>query len=486
MPRYRVYRDDDLERAVGEFVGWAAVMGGMGLSALIKVLRGKPSMYTPISPDDPTQEQPLDRLMKGLGKLDFSKAKMPKFNLGDGKPSVSWPEEDRPVLQSPEEAGLIPVVAQPTRQQRTYRIAVPQGDPNPQAGIEMVRTLLTSHPRLTFAVVAEHGATAWQVTDPLGDYREQIITDHIRTYAPRAQVTVTQGEDQEREYPFYRQLLLFGLTNEFAAPLPFVDLLKDRDPLRAITRRMDLLRDDLEERIVYALQVRVPTREGLFRAGQRLLGGTVKPSLGIYRPNENDPIAGLDQDLLNRKLAGPLFHCFLTVTVESLNNSRLDELVQVASDLNAYTLTGHNGVASVLGQAPLRKEVPSPADAAVPWLDSLLAAMVERGTREWREALMVLCPGEIAALWHLPDATFEGNRIAWAKPPVPAEVTGEQGDRVCLGDAESSRPLHPGLPGSGRPGRPPHDYRQDRRRQKHPHASSDPPGHRRRPRRGRD
>ncbi|MFC1959384.1 type IV secretory system conjugative DNA transfer family protein [Chloroflexota bacterium] len=438
MPRYRYVREDEFDRAVGEFIGWSIALTGLGLAALIKALRPKPSEYTPRSPDDPTQESTLDKLTRHFGTVDFSQAKLPQIEMSEEEgPTFIWNEEDRPKRLTVQEAGLVPVVEQPSLNVVTYRIAVPQIDADYQAGIELVRTLLTSYPRLTFTITAEKGATFWQIIDPVGRCREQIIFDHVKTYAPRAQIAVIEGEPlHDRQYPFYRQLHMFGMANEFAAPLPFVEMLKDRDPLKSISQRMDFLNEGLEERIVYALNVRVPTAEATFRATKRLMGGMIKPRIGIYRKREDDPLSGLNEEWLNRKLDGPLFHCFLSITVESLSNSRLNELGQIAADLSAFTLTGHNGIGSVEGQVRLHHEITSPAEAAVPWLDSLLAAMVEQNLTQWRDLLLVMCPGEIASFWHLPDTTFEGKNISWATPPIPPEVTGEAGDRVCLGDAE--------------------------------------------------
>lgn len=434
MPRQ--YDDEDFARAVTAFGAWTLALGGAGLSALLKALR-RPGEYKPVGPDDPTQEAPLDRFLKSRPTVDFSKAKLPKFSLSDGSPSVAWPEGDRPRLVAPGEGALTPAPEPtPLSAATAYRIAAPQAEPDYPAATQLVRALLASCPRLTFEIVAEGGGTAWQVVDPETQYPAAILVDGVKTYAPGAQVTpVPPGKARQRRTPFHRQLLLFGLTNEYAAPLPFLEMLKDRDPLRAVAGRLDLVQDENEERVVYALQARVVAHEALDRATRRLVGGTVKPTSRIYWQRKDDPLSGLDEKLLNAKLAGPLYHCFLSVTVESRREARLEELAQVARDVAAFTLAGHNGLAAA-NALTVRNKVTSAAEAAVPWLDALLAALLQAGNPAWRDLLLVLCPAEVAALWHLPDATFAAQRIAWAAPAAPAALTaGDMGERMCLGEA---------------------------------------------------
>jgi predicted secreted protein len=66
-----------------------------------------------------------------------------------------------------------------------------------------------------------------------------------------------------------------------------------------------------------------------------------------------------------------------------------------------------------------------------------LATWTTQPEAEWRNALLVVSPDELASLWHLPNELFTAPSIAWAGPTVPEEVTKTQGEQVTIGDAVS-------------------------------------------------
>ncbi len=447
--RRRYYTDDDA--AIADFVSWSVVLTGMGVAALIKALIPKPAAYTPAAPDDPTH---VSSLLERAPKVDWSRAKLPKVDLGSFKPKklgnlddlkaaaqdlkslkVSWEAEDRPQIVPRSEVKHAFSYPQIIDEPRAYRVYPARAPLEPTQTVHFLEAVLRGCPRLSFEIVADGKLTVWQVVDYEGRYPPQIIFDHLRTHFPGAQVEVADPNLlSPRQYPFYRHLLLFGLTNEFAAPLPFFGERKAGDHLPTLTRRMDYLDPNREERVLYQLLSLTASPEAGDRAGQRLLKGTVKPTSGIIQ-DKDDPLAGFDVRLLNAKLGSPLYHTFLAVTLESQDAKRLDELAQIAHDVLQVRLPQYNGI-TLVGSPNLKRAVEDEGAASIAWFETLLTAMVQAYQPEWRRLLSVLSPAEIATLWHVPDETYTGEKIAWAESPVPPAVVGVEGqdDRLLIGD----------------------------------------------------
>lgn len=255
--RRRYYADDDF--AIGEFLGWSMLLTGKGAVEILKWLT-RPGAYTPDTPDNPTQ---VSAFLQNAPHIDWTQAKLPKVDLGKFKPptkisgfgdlkkaaqdlknevNVSWSPEDRPQIiprsdvKRPFE--FPKVVGEP----RAFRIAAAKAPSDPEASTNLIRALMSATPRLTFEIVADGKETSWQIVDYEGQYPPQIIIDHIRTHHSGAKVEAVDGTVlPERQYPFYRQLLVFGLANEYAASLPFFSEMKGNDPIATLTRRMDFL-----------------------------------------------------------------------------------------------------------------------------------------------------------------------------------------------------------------------------------------------------
>lgn len=437
--RRRYYRDDDA--AIADFVAWSMILTGKGLMELVKFL-SRPGAYTPYSPDEPRQ---VSGLLERVPKIDWSQADLPKVDVGSLKRfkgvrslkdlknaaqslsddlksvQVSWSPGDRPQLIPRSEVAHPFLFPQLVGEPRAFRITPAKVEANPDASVQLIRDLVSSTPRLTFEILGNGNETLWQVTDYEGRYPPQMIIDHIRTHHPGAVVeAVDVTMLPARQYPFFRQLLVFGMTNEYAAPLPFWGDAKGSDPLATLTRRMDFLDPTLEERVQYQLFSLVYSQEAGDRAGKRLLHGTVKPTSGLIE-DKSDPRSGFDIELLNAKLGHPLYHTFVTVTVESQDEQRLDEIAQIAHDVMRVRLPRYNGM-RLVGSPSLKHQVESEEYASIAWFETLLTAMVKSYQPEWRRILSVLSPPEMATLWHLPDETYSGEKIVWETTAIPKEL----------------------------------------------------------------
>jgi len=435
MPR-RYYYDDT--QAADDFVAWSLILTTGALVELIKALRPRPAVYTPEAPDNPKQVQPLTQaignVFKQLKDTDWSKVKPPKVDLSDPlNPKASWSEDERPQVKTllPTSSFLFPrMVGTPV----SYVVYPSQVAKDAASHIHFMTTLLRDHPRLAFEIVGEPHATYWRITDLEGRYSPNVMVSNIKTYLSGASVVeVDPTEVKSRQYPYYRQLLTFGLTNEYPAPIPFLNDLTF-DPMKVIAQRLSHLDPTLEERMVYQMFVMTPSVEAQNRAGQRLREGMVKPTSGFY--TKDDPLSAFDRTLIDMKMAATLYHCFIGITIESRDEARLNELGIIARDLELVTTPRHNGI-TIAGSNALKRAVQNEAEDSVAWFEMLLSALVQTGNPNWRQLLAVLSPAEMATLWHLPDDSFTSSNIIWAGTDVPQEVmTPQSKHSVIIGDGK--------------------------------------------------
>ncbi|GIL13921.1 MAG: hypothetical protein BroJett038_26410 [Chloroflexota bacterium] len=320
-----------------------------------------------------------------------------------------------------------------------FTIYPPKGaKPDGFTGSKLLAALLATAPRLTFQISAGAEGIFWRVIDPRSHYKAAVITDHLNSHFPAAQIVVEQPDQQENAglpLPYYRQHMVFGLAQEFAVPLPFLDQLSRRDPLTTLSQRLALL--EAGDRVTYSVIVLVASPEAGKRALERFQAGYIQPATQVREQTQAEESRRFpfDEKLVTAKLSGPLYHAYLVVTLESSQPHRLEHLASVAGDIEQFHLVGHNGLRQRITLP--RQKIETPEQAQRTTFDEQLTIWVMEKSPLWRKSLVVLSPEELAALWHLPDESFTSSRIQWAGTPVPAELTGEADSRVCIGAAVS-------------------------------------------------
>ena len=317
---------------------------------------------------------------------------------------------------------------------RLYSIFPAQTAADFAAAGNLIQALAVVHAPLTFQIVASGERTVWRIVDPQGKAPPQAIITAVRSHYAQAVVVEDQSAEDGMidDTPVYRQQLFFGLANDYAAPIAFVEMLKNDDPLIALTRRMDFLASDQHERVTYSLLVLTASAEAQARAWERLKEGSIVPLASVPTAAKDDNLHGLEDRLLERKLSATLYHAFLVITLESAEQSRLAELAELAGDVARLGIAGHNHL--LLSKRSSMVNISGAFPPVVDISQSLFADLTDQ-TALWRQTLLVLTPAELASLWHLPDERFSAKRIAWAGIPVPDEVTSGGEDRVCLGQA---------------------------------------------------
>lgn len=315
----------------------------------------------------------------------------------------------------------------------TYAIDLPRSPVNLSAGVNLLRSLLEISSHLAFQIVADGQQIRWQVIDPHGAVSAEQVSAAVRSQYPSAVVDALPVVPplSSKTSTVYQQYHYFGLANEYPTPIATLDMLKTDDPLIPIAQRMDFLRPDLCERLIYSLLVITPSNLAKVRAKERLKEGSILPLSSVPTQREADNLHELDERLLNAKLAGNLYHAFLVVSIESDQQSRLAELADIVADVTRFAIPRHNHMARS-GESRIQQI--QPANSPLSNLSQdLFAGDILSPQAAWRPRLLVLQPSELAALWHLPDERFTAEKIEWAGRPIPAAVTKAGDDRVLLG-----------------------------------------------------
>ena len=299
----------------------------------------------------------------------------------------------------------------------TLTVLPAKGKYVPQTANALVGELLKLSDRLSLSVFATGGqGITWEVSAPSDATLLTQIAGDIRSHARNSEVFPTEAL-VSRTVPTWRQVLLFGTMNDYAAPLPFAEHLTDHDPLAILCQRMSDLQDG--EHIRYQVTITTATAEAKTRAFKRLQQGKIQPLAALWK-DENHPLAGFDEKLVTAKLEYPLYHCFVSVTVESPDQERLEILSQSVRDIEQFYLPGHNTLIQMSHTRAYQVVTPELADQ--PDVLRLLEAWKREHSTRWRDVLCVLSAPEIAALWHLPSEEFQAEAIAWAHGRVPDAV----------------------------------------------------------------
>ena len=421
--------DKNLGCLIGSLIGAVLAV----IVTIVKAFIPERDIYRPVAADNPQQVGRMQNLWVSTGQdsssfelpfVDLKRFTTPPEVLNENVLYVLTRSEPKVDFRFPH------LVGEPA----CYTITLPKA-PFAAAtlpSLVLIEKLSKVCQSLSYEIVADGQSIVWQVVDYEGRYRKSQMVETIKTNLQGAIVTVSDPRDiPEREYPFQRQIITFGLRNDYAAPLPFLADLETNDPLMMLTNKMNLLRPDLDERVKYQLLVFVASWEANDRSDKRLREGLVRPSSGIYP--EVDALSGFDKERMNTKLNGPHYHCFLAVTLESRDRRRMSDLSDIAQDVCQFELPRHNRV-ELKGTAPMRCAVESKDYDAHQWLGGILTGLVQANRDEWRQLLMVLSPKEMAALWHVPHDRFAASNIVWAAGNVPPEVLNDEPGRIILGE----------------------------------------------------
>ncbi len=373
-----------------------------------------------------------------------------------------------------------------------YVVTVPQNTIwQPQEAMAFIATLAGTTPASELNIIATSDAITWVIGDLFHKLSEEKLRQLVGVYYPGAEVTgVPYWYDLlgAIEYPFWRGYTFFGLTRpgvkeDGCHPLILAEEIKELDPVMVIAKLMDDLRPD--ERLVYKLllagsttfntrEVNYVLTQSAYEAGERPRRLPYKASFGDDLMNtfsearrlQRERVArypASEEKIIRAKISNPLWLGFVFLQMDTPEKERLELLEMMSTPVTWCSWPPFTTIQAM--DKPYRqpgvkvtnsKEIEA-HDAMVVLGQRLKIVDEARGKRGWfgggrrvkeAEAWMerigfMLYPPEIAALWHLPYAGFTARNIVWAGLPVPEELTGAAGERVCLGTAASQGKTFP-------------------------------------------
>lgn len=320
---------------------------------------------------------------------------------------------------------------------------------------------------LALRIVATVQGVQWQIIDLSQPPREtELISSIIRKVYPTADVRAGEMTYPTFTEPFYRLVDFYQPAGEFVLPITYARNLPKVDPLTLIVN--DLSKVEAGEQVsftVYLSKLDETLVKKILKdfeqlatlskftawdtfllfspAGWGMLaakGLSEKPSR--YPPEQAAVINGKFTDL-------PPVLCYVVFEVNSPHEERLKlfdiqpNLFQLSSDFQQIIRSDVPTSFQVMNQRH--------ADHTTT-IGQLLKLRTEdyKGIKPnaWKTIgkariqplndpkQCILCPGEIAALWHVPHQEFSASRIVWVKSKqvrVPDEVVSNR-DGVCLGD----------------------------------------------------
>lgn len=269
-----------------------------------------------------------------------------------------------------------------TNQLQVIKVTVPPTTKwQPNLAEQLMVSLFSFSKPIVLGIVAEPNKIYWylEVTDDVS----KTVTQTIYSHYPQAEITVnpkTSVHIDYRRYPFQ-----FAIP--FIVPLRSASDFGGLDPLTTFVSSVTHLNRD--ERIVYELYLTPPNQKCL-KLGNSLLkewaGGVGKITWKDWES----------------KLASPLKEARLAIKIKTHSVSRGDDL------------------------------------ASSFW--PALAPFVQEGGNELvkpnkKSFQLILCPGEVAALWHLPTDQIQTPGIVWAgaaAAPIPNQLI-HQDKGITLG-----------------------------------------------------
>lgn len=362
----------------------------------------------------------------GIGLMGF--AILRQLRTDRNRQHVHNPEEiphgTKEATDSPSEvsAKVLPAIV--------YAIRLPrQTQPNGETALQFVHQLAYSFPQLLLSIHADHEQITWQVIDATQGVQPYILEQLIRTSYPEAEIEVTLHESQDVSAPFYRYVCSYRQRNMFVAPLVYIDAFKAFDPLNALTQVMSGLQPG--ERITFVLAL-AGIAHPAYKHGERLITqSTIHPLQFLARGGVGDAAGKIlsrrdrtekyeyrDQKILEDKLRAKLYYAYLWVQVDAPERARIaDLLAMLDTEIDHFTRMPFNTL----------EWVERPLETYTHWIRTLTQEQAEHvltfyrqittgtlGKKRHAPPFLILEPREIAALWHLPSASFSAPRVSWA------------------------------------------------------------------------
>jgi hypothetical protein len=348
-----------------------------------------------------------------------------------------------------------------------YTIVLPKNTQwQAERALNLIEHLLQalSH-KVAFQIAAEHDKIEWHILDIGGHNSPSAIIQAIRAVVPEAEVVHTPYLSPNSQIPLARIALLTLQLNDFVFPLRSVLEFKNSDPLATIVNHLsnipegvrfthtlyvkELLptphREAAQKRITKAVLPNVQLSGGAANMAGQVIGTVIGE--GLNRAIRGNPrqarYEGGIQSLLEQRVTAERLCVVYDIQQIDISKDAMDRGVDIGGLVGAITgvtalVSDHNGPKPFpedFAEDHQILEVPTTTTEQATSPLGLIAAFEALSSKKI-ELAMVLSPGELTALWHLPHRGFTAPEVQWLKGvKAPPEIAKNQSG-VRIGDNE--------------------------------------------------
>lgn len=277
-----------------------------------------------------------------------------------------------------------------------------------------------------FQLLATEQGIAFRVV-PLEDGKVLALQQAIHAALPESEVSLSPYLTRTTDQPIHRLAVFWQQANIFPAPIRTAHMVKDFDPLIALTQAVSQL--EAGERVAFSVMVGDETLKAT-QAGRKLITQSdIHPLaytdvLGMFVA-ETRRLSGVDKvpkykpdhhRVMDEKLNHRLYHVAIVTEVEATREARVGELMEsVVKHVGQFENYPFNTLLPALDDT--LQDVFATGDEAN-FMDTAnlwLEALTDNDANLWSRYLMVLDTEELAALWHLPYQGFGEQVIDWVR-----------------------------------------------------------------------
>jgi hypothetical protein len=286
---------------------------------------------------------------------------------------------------------------------------------DPALAMRFVSAALLAGGKMVFQIAIEQGGVEWRLVDRGAGILPEAMHSLIRVFFPEISVSIAEAPCPTSPEPsFYRSVTPYQMAAHYPFPLRYVDSIAKADPVVLLTRLMNSLNN--QEQVLYSVYVaamdpnageegtKLITRRDVIPRTISAEGMTEAAFNALFNVRRATYTSEL-QKIAEAKLAQEqLARCFVLVQVDSPSQDRCDLLHGLCFICLLQTSSYEpwsNSLVPVDDFAPVRTIASQEDDIKTGTLRH-----IERWARDedkrWRDFALILCPDEIAALWHFP------------------------------------------------------------------------------------
>jgi hypothetical protein len=284
---------------------------------------------------------------------------------------------------------------------------------DPAMTMRFVSTALLLGGKICLQIAAEEKEIVWRLIDRGAGYSPDFLCEAVKMFFPSVDVGFSDELKVEtRSLPFYREVIPHTFVAHYPFPLRYVNQIARGDPLVLLTRLMSTL--EVGERLIYTVYVAAidpsAAEKGRSLISKRDISPRTLTAEGITAAAFNalfnvrrDAYVPDLQKVAEEKLAQEqLARCFVLIQADSPSEERCHLIGGLSTICLLQTSSFQpwsNCLVPVDDFMPAQAITSDEADIASSTLKHIERWGLDEDKR-WRDFALILCPDEIAALWH--------------------------------------------------------------------------------------